>query len=1057
MKRPSTSRSKLPARQGKPVLPGLETAVARTALSAALRALSPIKQRLKSPLDRRALQQELTQGPSSSEISVFLDSVSPEVAQEIITFLSSPEMRNIAFSLAIESIFGRCGNKSNQLSKQLKIQVRSLLALTTSLKSANLDAAAEVVFSAMSTAVTDRIAELLHGDKPFSRVTRASVLKLQDSFISSVVRNSEVLAEISNLASFKAFEDEFNLQVRNLYGTMRLPHAGATRRVPYEKLYVQPTVQFIKQNAEASTLPNEHLSVQDRVTVEDLANHVARVVLLGDPGGGKSTLSLRLTYDCASGAGLTGSSIPFLVVLREYAAELSKRTIPLVEYLDQICRVPLSVTPPAGALEYLLLNGRAFVIFDGLDELLDTALRRQVVEAVTGFAHRYPTTSILVTSRRVGYTDAPLDPDLFTAVSLSEFTTDQVQQYVKKWFDLDEEEPAGRREELRKSFMADSELVRDLRVNPLMLSLMCGIYASEHYIPRNRPDVYEKCALLLFDTWDKQRGIKPALSFDAHVQAAMRSLALWLYPQQLSRQGLPRATLIDHMKSYLLKKRFDNEEDAENAAVEFVDFCKGRAWVLTDVGAELYGFTHRTFLEYFAASQIVRENTDPAKLFDYLVERLRTGGWEVVAQLALQILNKAVEDGADDFLEILLAYVGQDVEIRLRWKLIAFATQSLTYIVPRPAVLRSLTTKVIDFVCSRPKLPDGNGDIVALAYLLFGAAPENLPLIAKYAFDELAARLARDELDNWALSIALNTNTYAVSGGSRTEYETSNDNREFWKQQCELQSARFQLAAEGQKRKYSWVAVYLLERGLCSITELLDWFGPAALYGNLPDERASASRELPLAARIVLNELGMTGNWLVPYGSGTKLTPSQIDEVKEALLRLNTPWFGATEDMLTGPEVLALALDRVPYVGVSRVPYRSTSQRTGTAQSISMQSRPGSLSALLFFAATLSDVADTVFFRVIDRYSWEMSHVGEKREVQPEWHLLYSLLLSRAIISDEEIRKALTRAQTDVRISQEALSEVGVDDATASVLCRWISDSKFRFIKGVGRRRFWRR
>ena len=42
------------------------------------------------------------------------------------------------------------------------------------------------------------------------------------------------------------------------------------------------------------------------------------------------------------------------------------------------------------------------------------------------------------------------------------------------------------------------------------------------------------------------------------------------------------------------------------AAREFVEFCRGRMWVFTDAGTtvsgqRLYGFTHRTFLEYFAA------------------------------------------------------------------------------------------------------------------------------------------------------------------------------------------------------------------------------------------------------------------------------------------------------------------------------------------------------------------------------------------------------------------------------------------------------------------------
>ncbi len=50
----------------------------------------------------------------------------------------------------------------------------------------------------------------------------------------------------------------------------------------------------------------------------------------------------------------------------------------MLDWLESVCDAPYGVAAPQGALEYLLLNGRALVIFDGLDELLDTSLRREV-------------------------------------------------------------------------------------------------------------------------------------------------------------------------------------------------------------------------------------------------------------------------------------------------------------------------------------------------------------------------------------------------------------------------------------------------------------------------------------------------------------------------------------------------------------------------------------------------------------------------------------------------------------------------------------------------------
>ena len=85
------------------------------------------------------------------------------------------------------------------------------------------------------------------------------------------------------------------------------------------------------------------------------------------------------------------------------------------------------------AIEYLLLSGQAFVIFDGLDELVDATRRREVAERVELFSSRYPLATILVTSRRVGYEQAGLDPLVFSQFGLGGFDDEDVDSYVRKW------------------------------------------------------------------------------------------------------------------------------------------------------------------------------------------------------------------------------------------------------------------------------------------------------------------------------------------------------------------------------------------------------------------------------------------------------------------------------------------------------------------------------------------------------------------------------------------------------------------------------------------------
>jgi len=119
-----------------------------------------------------------------------------------------------------------------------------------------------------------------------------------------------------------------------------------------------------------------------------------------------------------------------------------------------------------------------------------------------------------------------------------------VHDYVTKWFAADTELTEHQRVDKVQAFLKESSAVPDLRTNPLMLALMCNIYRGENYIPRNRPDVYEKCAVMLFEKWDKSRGINVPLPFEAHVRPAMMYLAHWVFSDE-HLQGGCRAFL-DH-------------------------------------------------------------------------------------------------------------------------------------------------------------------------------------------------------------------------------------------------------------------------------------------------------------------------------------------------------------------------------------------------------------------------------------------------------------------------------------------------------------------------------
>jgi len=506
-----------------------------------------------------------------------------------------------------------------------------------------------------------------------------------------------------------------------------------------------------------------------------------RGIILGHPGGGKSTLSLKVCHDLATryderlvaGRQLT----PILVVLRDYAAVKAAHNQSILQFIETTANTHYQVPPPPGAFEYLLLNGRAMVIFDGLDELLDTRRRQEIAADVESFCGRYPAAPVLVTSREVGYEQAPLDRGLFEAFRLAPFDDGQVVRYVEQWFALDPDLAPAQRMDRAQAFLGESRSVPDLRSNPLMLGLMCNLYRRENYIPRNKPEVYERCATLLFDRWDRSRSIHAGLpiAVETHVRPLMQYLAYWIYKDAALQAGVTDGQLVETAADYLCPRRYEDREDARHAAQQFIDFCRGRAWVFTDTGTtdtgdRLYQFTHRTFLEYFAAARLVQVCVTPERLRAALQPKIEQREWDMLAQLAFQIMSKQAEDASDVLLEGLIEIV-ERLPGDERWNVLSFGVRCLHVIVPSPRVVRAIAHLAVDHCvrdgAARMTHADDSATtqllsrhttaIAPIAILedLSSVAPENFDVVAASVEDLLRRAIVAADDDRASVAYAL--------------------------------------------------------------------------------------------------------------------------------------------------------------------------------------------------------------------------------------------------------------------------------------------------------------
>jgi hypothetical protein len=477
----------------------------------------------------------------------------------------------------------------------------------------------------------------------------------------SIDNLSRVRAAGLDAEAIGRFEERLRERVRRANSEISLRMLGQNRSYPIERLYVEPRLDlersFVRPDRRGTVSDPAVIEVvpgRDNIRLHQIRAVHRRAVILGQPGIGKSTLSRKIAFDGTAPtiSGRAGA-VPFIVVLREVYADTAWRGMSIVQYLAHCCvtRHQMSDATPE-LIELLLTSGRLDVVFDGLDEVTDPADYQHVVDAIEAFCLEYKAARITVTSRPHGF-DWGRFTD-FEVFQLQPFEFEQVRSYTANWFAADEAYSPGESAQVTEDFLAQSAGAHDIRRIPLLLALMCAIFAIEGSIPASRSEVYEACASLYFRDWDARRKIRSDARLVAlrarDIFGAFSSVAYGIIQdRRLSGTGITRSQLVDLILRYLIEREFLSHQDEEEVASALTEFVTGRAWLLEPTGRNpqgqvLYQFTHRTFLEFFVAEYVVRHHTELADLTAYVLDAAADAKTRVIAELIVQLSGRRRTD-----------------------------------------------------------------------------------------------------------------------------------------------------------------------------------------------------------------------------------------------------------------------------------------------------------------------------------------------------------------------------------------------------------------------------
>ncbi|HEV7518482.1 MAG TPA: NACHT domain-containing protein, partial [Thermoanaerobaculia bacterium] len=257
--------------------------------------------------------------------------------------------------------------------------------------------------------------------------------------------------------------------------------------------------------------------------VLDLLREHDGLVLLGDPGAGKTTFLKFLALALATGQGEAlglGGRLPVLLPLAAYAQALAAADVPLERFLARYYQEDRGVGFPLDAmLKEGLARGGVLLLLDGLDEVREPELRHLVVERVRELysLHRRAGNKFVLTSRIVGYREVRPASEGLVEATLVDLEDEEVEDFVGKWTAALEKAAGGEsrvsaaaaereREELLAATRGNPG-VRALAANPLLLTILALMKRQGVTLPERRVELYRTYVETLLRTWNLARSL----------------------------------------------------------------------------------------------------------------------------------------------------------------------------------------------------------------------------------------------------------------------------------------------------------------------------------------------------------------------------------------------------------------------------------------------------------------------------------------------------------------------------------------------------------------------